>query len=296
MENSVKNTQLNENHEVKTATKFRDFGKRADLIKANPLDIVIDWDSNPRKFYGNEEFEELKKDIAKKGVINPIEVYIDKNTNTLNLAGGFRRMKAVLELINEGTNIEFVPLHQVENNLEDILASHYRMNNTGLPMNEVEVADLVEVLYNLIGDYKKVAEKMSIDYQKVLRYVDFAKKASTMTKEMVANKEMSLSTAIAVTKQTNGILEQNKVITEAKEKAAENGRKKVKASDLNKKIKTHSSNKNDDYNTLKGYINFIFMNGENEIKVNKLLTILADIDNGVTLNELIEKNTSTVTE
>lgn len=284
-------TVNNSTAETKVETKkfnLRDVAKRTDLFRMNPLEINVDWDSNPRKDYGADAFDELKLDISKKGVVNPIEVYVDKKDNSVHVAGGFRRMKAILALIEEGHDIPQVPILQVPYNREDILASHYTMNNTGLPMNEIEVAGIVEELYNLTGDYNRVAEKMRMTYQKVYKYVNFIKEASTLNKTMVQNKELSLANAMAIATQANGTQEQNEILTRAKESAKQNGHAKIKPTDI-KGVKTQNSRKREDVVlALNGFIKFLGTTGVSSIAVEDLQTIVNALETGAQVDELID--------
>src|SRR5690606_41041461 len=124
---------INETKSVETTIEskkinLRDIAKRTDLFNIDPRLIKVDWDSNPREDYGDEDFEELKESIRSNGVEMPLLVFIDKVSNEIALAHGFRRMKAISQLIEEGVEITSVPIKNIPNNLETILAYHLTLN------------------------------------------------------------------------------------------------------------------------------------------------------------------------
>ena len=91
--------------------------KRGDAYSANPLEIVVNFEDNPRVDYGGELFEDLKRQIAQNGVEVPLKVFVN-NEGKLELGHGFRRMRAVMELIAEGHMITSVPFEKIDNNEE----------------------------------------------------------------------------------------------------------------------------------------------------------------------------------
>lgn len=245
---------------------------RTDSFRVNPTEIIVDWSSNPREDYGGDDFQELKNSIEKEGVIMPLMVYIDKDTNKLHLAHGFRRMKAILELIDEGKEIEVVPIKQIENNIEKILEYHLTLNN-GKPLSDIEIAVTLKQLFKYVGeDYNLVAKKANMSYQKVYNLINYIESSSTLSQEMVRKQTLSLANAMAIANQAKNIDQQNEILKNAENKATSEGRKKIKPKDLTG-IKTQN------YNPFKKFVSYV-----EDLKANNVESIsLAD------LSEVLER-------
>jgi len=200
-----------------TTLKNHELVKRTDGYKVNPIDIKVVWSENPREDYGStEDFAEFKKMIANEGIKSPILAFVNSD-GVLQLAHGFRRMKAVLELIKEGVNITSVPVTQIENNQEAILRAHITMN-TGKPMTDLELGETFRRLFNLNGgNVKAIADSLAIDYQKVRSLLDLVNNAGTQLKEAVKENKLSVSQAKEIVKASSSVTEQNEVLQKAKE-------------------------------------------------------------------------------
>lgn len=201
---------------------------RNDSYTIDPRTIVIDWKENPREDYGTEEQQaELKESIKLSGVLQSVYVYT-KGTE-VRLAHGFRRMKAVMALIEEGVAIEKIPVTQMEANEEAHLIAHFALN-TGKPMTDLEVGNTLNRLAKLMGkdNFAEISRRTGIDYQKVVKLINFVREASTQVKDAVAAREISLSAAAAVVSNTDSVAEQNETLAKAK-RASNNGKVKVSA-------------------------------------------------------------------
>lgn len=211
--------------------------KRTDIYTMNPMDIKVKWADNPRYDYGTEEeWAELKNSIRNEGVKNPVQIYLDKKTNEVYLAQGYRRMKAVLELVNEGlTDLKAIKVQLIEFNEETILQNHYTQNNTGKPLNDIEMGELLLKVKKLSGQsLEEIASRFGMTYQKVNKLINFVTQASSMNKKLVAQKKLSLNSAIAVTKQAHGIREQNEILKNATSEMEKSGKTKIKPEHLMK--------------------------------------------------------------
>lgn len=210
--------------------KDTEIAKRSDAYSMNPRDINVDFSTNPRIDYGDEDFLELKESIKINGLIQPLTVYIDQRDGKVHLAHGFRRMKAILELISEGlSELTSVKVITVENNIETILIHHF-VQNTGKKLSDLELGETLLRLYNIMGEgsAKEISEKTGIGYQKVLNLISFAKKGSTKIKNAVKEKVLSMSNAIAIADTADSVTHQNEVLEEAETKMKESGTKKIK--------------------------------------------------------------------
>lgn len=199
---------------------------RKDAYSIDPRKINVNHEDNPRNDYGDEEeFGEFKESIRIYGLLQPVAVYIDPNEGTAHLAHGFRRMKAILELIEEGVNFESIPVIQVENNEETVLIQHFVMN-TGKKLSDLELGDTLLKLSILMGEenYAEISRRTGINALKVSELIKFAKKASSKLKLMVREKKLTLKNAksLATAKDIRG---QNEALAEAEAKVQGTDRK-----------------------------------------------------------------------
>lgn len=201
---------------------------RNDSYTINPRNIVIDWKENPREDYGTpEEQAELEESIKLHGIMQPVHVYT--RGTEVRLAHGFRRMRAVLSLIEKGVNIEKIAVTQMEANEEAHLIAHFTLN-TGKPMTDLEVGETLNRLAKLMGkdNFAEISRRTGIEYQKVVRLVNFVREASSRVKDAVAAKEVSISAAAAIVSNTASVSEQNETLEKAKSET-KNGKIKVSA-------------------------------------------------------------------
>lgn len=264
--------------------------KRKDLYQANPLQIKYDESTNPRKDYGDEDFEELVENIRVNGLLVPISVYRDKETNELHLAHGFRRFRAIRRLLDEGVNIELIPVTIVKNNLEEILMQHITLNS-GKPLSEIETAYTLWKINNLMGgaNIKLLAERVGMNYQKVINLINYYDNSTTVNKEMVEKGEMSFTIGLAVAKQSNGTEDQNNLLNEAKAKMTNEKRKRVVPSDLSGKVKL--LNTKNEFKTLRSVVDNLITQNVQTISVDALADVLERISKGEASIEELAKLT-----
>ena len=202
----------------------------------DPRVIKIDDKLNPRMDYGTpEDWIEFKNSIREKGVQQNLKVFIDQQTQEFHLYHGFRRMKAVLELIEEGVNIETVPFDEVSPNEEEAIVDHFVLNN-GKPLNDVEMAEGLHKLKVLSGDASlaEISKRIGLDYQKAHNLYFFAEHAGTQLKKQVVGDAMSFSTAFNIAKTAKSVTEQNKMIKEGVIKAKKEGKDKIRGKHIAK--------------------------------------------------------------
>ena len=210
--------------------------KRTDVFKINPIDLFIDWASNPRSDYGEkEEWQEFKNQIKIDGVKQPVYVAWDDEKGYI-LTHGFRRMKAVTELIAEGVDILLVPCFKVKNNQEQILLDHIVLNS-GKELTDLEKSETLILLQKYGYEPKELAEKTGISLAKVKILLNFAAEASKTVKTSVKEGKMSFTAATTVVRESKGNVDkQNEVI----EKAAKTTTKaKIRVSDVSKSSTTN---------------------------------------------------------
>lgn len=218
--------------------------KRTDIYTIDPKEIDCDILShlNPRKDFGDAEFQELKESIRENGLKQAIKVTQIPKTNKIALTHGFRRMKAIMELINEGVEIEKVKADLGTFNEETIALEHISMNSAK-DLTPIELAEGVYKYHMLRGgnNISDVAVKVGYSYSKVYNMIDFIDKASTNVKEQVRLGILPMTTAMALVKDSLGTINQNTRLEKALKDMANESRKKIKSTDLN--VKTPNINK-----------------------------------------------------
>lgn len=198
---------------VKTTLR-KEGASRTDLHYIEPEKIVVDWDENPRKDYGNdEEMDFLINSISMEGVKVPVKVY--SKGGKLHLAHGFRRMKATLIAIERGANVEKIPAQQVANNMETILIDHFTLNS-GKPLSVVEQSNaLIELMKKTGMSQAEAARRIGLSKPRVNVLVNFGDKASTPVKKAVQDGVIGFDTATRLIRDTEGIEEQNDALEKA---------------------------------------------------------------------------------
>ncbi len=199
---------------------LREVGRRTDMYILNPKDIKINWDDNPRKDYGGEDFDNLVESIKEHGVKTPIKV-IAKD-GEFWLSHGFRRMKAVNKAIEDGVEITGVYV-QLAKNQEESLIDHFVLNS-GKPMNPAEKAEgIVRYMAMTKCNQAETAKKLGMHQSQVSLYILFAENASTQVKRAVEDQKLTFSGAMELVKNTDDVMEQNKILNDQFEKVKETG-------------------------------------------------------------------------
>ena len=118
--------------------------KRTDIYQIDPRNIVVVEGFNARK---NFDLDELKEQIRKVGVLNPITVipFKDKETGAekYRLVDGERRYRAVMALLSEGEDIKRIKaMYLPKGTKEEDLRIQQLLKNTGKQFSEIEMAKL----------------------------------------------------------------------------------------------------------------------------------------------------------
>ena len=198
--------------------------KRTDIYQIDPRNIVVVEGFNARK---NFDLDELKEQIRKVGVLNPITVipFKDKETGTekYRLVDGERRYRAVMALLAEGEDIKRIKaMYLPKGTKEEDLLIQQLLKNTGKQFSEIEMAKLFNRFKEQWGyTQTEIADK-------------FCKKASFVSRcmalldlpaeiiEMMERGEISADTA-------RQIVSQNKDDEDAQVEAADKAVKTAKA-------------------------------------------------------------------
>ena len=118
--------------------------KRTDIYQIDPRNIVVVEGFNARK---NFDLDELKEQIHKVGLLNPITVipFKDKETGAekYRLVDGERRYRAVMALLAEGEDIKRIKaMYLPKGTKEEDLLIQQLLKNTGKQFSEIEMAKL----------------------------------------------------------------------------------------------------------------------------------------------------------
>ena len=256
--------------------------KRTDLFKINPKDLIIKTETNPREDYGTkEEWEEFKNSIKAEGVKSP--VYITKTDEGYVLTHGFRRLRAVLELINEGVDIKEVPFLKVKNNAEQILLDHMTLNS-GKPLTDLEKGETLLQLKKYGYTAKELSAKSGMSYIKVTTLLKFVEDATKETKELVKQGKASMTAVVEIVRKAKGdTTKQKEILEKATTSTTEGTKIKVKAVS-DKQVKSEES-----YKKLQMLSNKLKYEKEIDKKKHDLLNVMISFITGEVSDVNIEK-------
>lgn len=135
---------------------------KTDLFKIDPRSIKVVEGFNSRTDFG--DIDELAKQIAEQGVLNPISVRKGEN-DTYELVDGERRYRAVMRLIEQGVDIARVPAIILPKSItKEQLMLQQIMRNEGKPFNEYEYGIAYKKLMDVNGlTIDEIANKVGKD-------------------------------------------------------------------------------------------------------------------------------------
>lgn len=229
--------------------------------------LVIEKDFNSRMLFDDEKMDELKKSIVSNGLYYPITVKkIEINPDNINnyeiwknkekidcsdvilgkeiyvIIGGERRYRAHVELIEEGHEFKGITCIIAKSSMKkDVAVLTSYIENMGEPFSPVEEAILFDKLINIykwsIEDVSQKIGKRVGTIKSRLTFID----ASNELQEAIINKEVTLSTAKEIIKQSDGdINKQNEELKEIKDTGIDKikqEKKKKKEEKIKEKIK-----------------------------------------------------------
>lgn len=198
----------------------------SDLFKIDPRIIKVTPGFNVR--HENDDLAEhvasLKQSIEALGVKTPLKVRLVNDE--IFVVDGHCRLKAIMELIGDGVEIETVPCvpegkysTDAERDLE-LLTS-----NSGKPLTPLEKADVFKRLLSHGWDRSQIARKAGLGEKQVSNMLDLSV-APTEVREMISSGAVSATTAMR-TIQAEGADQAAETLKEAVKEAKENGKSKV---------------------------------------------------------------------
>lgn len=217
MENSVNNNVVMNNGVELNATK------RTDIYQIDPRNIVVVAGFNARKDFA---LDELKEQIRRQGVLNPITVipFKDENGNEkYRLVDGERRYRAVMALLEEGADIRRVKaMYLPKNTKEEDLLIQQLMRNEGKQFTEIELANL---FYRFKDQFGYTQTEIADKFGKKASFVSRCLSLLDLPAEIIAKIESGDISADAA----RSIVSQNKDNEQAQVEAVSNAVKEAKA-------------------------------------------------------------------
>jgi len=172
-------------------TGVEGFVRRAEHFLVDPRAILVRDGWNPRT---NFAIADLKADIAVNGVKVPLEVRKSVD-DTIELNDGERRLRAVMELIEEGFDIKAVPVMLARRGASDAeLLTSAIVRNDSKPFEPIEEATAYQRLVNWgysTADIAQRVGKSETHIKRQLRLID----AGPQLQQAVAAGEVSAKEA-----------------------------------------------------------------------------------------------------
>ena len=192
--------QLNSTSKTIQPTRLRDLRKSvSDVVSIDPRIIDIEAGHNPRDYAlkeNHDHLEELKASIKKQGVRVPLLVRFDKHGGKAIVVDGECRLRACLELIDEGVPIESVPTIQVKGGNEADRLVTALTANTGKPLSKWESGNAFKRLEHFGWTPEKIAEELGFSLRFVneaLELADAPEEVKHMLSEQAVTPSLALS-------------------------------------------------------------------------------------------------------
>jgi ParB/RepB/Spo0J family partition protein len=196
-----------------------------DMFAIPPSMICVEEGHNPRNYALPENrahLDELKRSIAQLGVLNPLWVRFDVPSagekKTAILVDGECRLRAVLELIAEGTEIRSVPVIQVEGKSETERLLLAITANTGKPLSKWELGEAFRRLLRFGWSEADVSKKTGYTGRFVAEAVELAdapEEIKVMLSEQAVTPSLALSTLRTNGSEATAILKQRVEVAKA---------------------------------------------------------------------------------
>lgn len=184
---------------TKESFRLRDIKVSArDQLMLDPKTIAIEKGFNARNYHlpeNRQHLDELKCSIKLNGVLVPLLVRCDGESRQAVLVDGECRLRAALELIEEGHEIIAVPTVQVQGNNEADRLMTCLTANTGKPLSKWEIGSAFKRLMAFGWDEAKIAEKMGQSERFVKESLEMSD-APEEVKQMLSQEAVTPSLAL----------------------------------------------------------------------------------------------------
>lgn len=190
------------------------------LLKTMPGFNVRDLDSPAER----PDLDVLKEQIRTSGVEVPLEVRLDGED--IYVTAGHRRLKVVMELIEEGEGIESIPAIAEPKWLgEDERAARIKTLNGGKPLSMLQDAMLVKRLLGFGWDRQKIALRFGWKSEQAVANHEALLAIPSDLKEAVQSGEMAATTAIDIARQAGQ--DATAALEQARETVKATGKKRI---------------------------------------------------------------------
>lgn len=181
-------------------TKAEGYVSRTDLFKIDPRKIRIREGWNPRQTF---ELDELKTSICDNGFFNNKPLLLAKKGTELYLVDGERRLRAVLELLDEGVPIVAIPaVLDVSQDEGVLLARALSANNNAEPLDQYEEAQGFQRLIGYGWSIARIAQEVGKSSSHVSGRL-LLLEASSEVKQAVVDRRIMPSDAVRVVRESN---------------------------------------------------------------------------------------------
>jgi ParB/RepB/Spo0J family partition protein len=188
---------------AKEITRLRDLKVSArDQLMIDPRIIQIEAGHNPRDYKlpeNHAHLDELKGSIKEIGVLQPLMVRYEPSTQQAILVDGECRLRAVLELIKEGVEIEAVPTIQVSGGNEAERLVTALTANTGKPLSKWESGTAFKRLLGYGWTDEKIATRLGFNARFVREAIELSD-ATQEVKQMLSERAVTPSLALEAIK------------------------------------------------------------------------------------------------
>ena len=191
---------INPTEPGKVVNRLRDLKTSArDQLMIDPRIILIDDGENPRNYdlpENHAHLDELKRSIREMGVLIPLLVRYDAARKAAVVVDGECRLRAVLELITEGEDIDTVPTIQVPGGNESDRLLTRLTANTGKPLSKWESGIAFRQFYNFGWSEEKIATKTGMTERFIREAMELAD-APDEVKALLSSQAVTPSLALA---------------------------------------------------------------------------------------------------
>ena len=191
---------------TKDVTRLRDLKTSArDQLMIDPRIIIIDDGHNPRDYNlpeNHAHLDALKRSIRENGTLVPLLVRFDPARKAAVLVDGESRLRANLELIAEGVEIDTVPTVQVAGGNESDRLLIAITANTGKPLSKWEIGGAFQRLYNHGWSHEKIATKTGYKETFIVESMELAD-APDEVKQLLSSQAVTPALALSELR-TNG--------------------------------------------------------------------------------------------
>jgi ParB-like chromosome segregation protein Spo0J len=191
---------------TKDVTRLRDLKTSArDQLMIDPRIIIIDDGHNPRDYNlpeNHAHLDALKRSIRENGTLVPLLVRFDPARKAAVLVDGESRLRANLELIAEGVEIDTVPTVQVAGGNESDRLLIAITANTGKPLSKWELGGAFQRLYNHGWSHEKIATKTGYKETFIVESMELAD-APDEVKQLLSSQAVTPALALSELR-TNG--------------------------------------------------------------------------------------------